>query len=222
MNSNDNRSPGELAHDYRGKGDPSGWFELVYAQTDTSGSGVPWAKMEPNPYLVSWLKENNINGTGKTALVVGCGLGDDAQALVEHGYDVTAFDISESAIEISRKRFPDSRANYLTADLFSPPDSWLGAFGFVFENITVQALPPELQEKAIDVIAQFAAPGGNVMSITTARHPAMSPAGPPWPISRDSLNRYLDQGLSLEFEHVITLNETPELWQIQTLYHRSL
>ena len=55
--------------------DPTAWFEPLYAAADATGRGVPWAKMEPNPYLIAWLDEKNANGAGKTALVVGCGLG---------------------------------------------------------------------------------------------------------------------------------------------------
>ena len=50
------------------------------------------------------------------ALIIGCGLGDDAEALAKLGFEVTAFDISTSAIAWCQQRFPDSTVNYLVAD----------------------------------------------------------------------------------------------------------
>ena len=56
---------------------------------------------------------NQSNGenlwNGKKALKIGCGLGDDAEYLTETGMEVTAFDISETAIRWCHERFPDSR-----------------------------------------------------------------------------------------------------------------
>ena len=49
------------------------------------------------PQMVEWIANRpEINGK---ALVVGCGLGDDAEWLEEIGFDVTAFDISKSSID---------------------------------------------------------------------------------------------------------------------------
>ena len=57
---------------------PSNWFEPLYAGSSTSGEGVPWANMETHPSFRSWLTRNPLQGDGKLALVVGCGMGDDA------------------------------------------------------------------------------------------------------------------------------------------------
>jgi hypothetical protein len=48
---------------------------------------IPWADLEPNPHLLSWLEANPTDGRGRRALKVGCGLGDDAEALAELGFD---------------------------------------------------------------------------------------------------------------------------------------
>ena len=58
------------------------WIEQLYAQVESSGlSADPWAGPEPNPNLVYCLDQGEVDGTGKSALVAGCGLGDDAEAL---------------------------------------------------------------------------------------------------------------------------------------------
>ena len=77
---------------------PSDWFEPLYAVSNTNGEGVPWASMETHPSFRKWLSHNPLEGGGKLALVVGCGMGDDAIELESLGFQVTAFDVSETAI----------------------------------------------------------------------------------------------------------------------------
>ena len=78
---------------------PNDWFETLYSESNDSGSGVPWANMAPHPIFKNWIDESSPLKTEKTALVIGCGLGDDAIELETKGFKVTAFDVSESAIE---------------------------------------------------------------------------------------------------------------------------
>jgi len=87
---------------------PSDWFEPLYAGSNTDGDGVPWANMETHPSFGRWLTQNPLAGDGKLALVVGCGMGDDAIELESLGFQVTAFDVSETAIKLCKERFPQS------------------------------------------------------------------------------------------------------------------
>ena len=92
------------------RGEPLAWFEELYSRADSADvSVVPWADLEPNPNLVQWLDREALEGAGRRALVVGCGLGDDAEELDRRGFAVTAFDISASAIELAMRRFPSTR-----------------------------------------------------------------------------------------------------------------
>src|SRR5207253_8218406 len=127
--------------------------EPLYAWADGDLSSIPWAAKGLNPNLVQWLDREHVNGDGRSALVIGCGLGDDAEELARRGFDVTAFDISPAAIEWCRKRFPDSRVDYQAADLFSPPETWRRGFDFVLESYTVQALPNDVRERALRAVA---------------------------------------------------------------------
>ena len=101
----------QLAQESLARGDPLGWFEQVYAQADGNEKNVPWADMTVNPRLASWLRRKNLSGAGRTALVVGCGLGDDAEKLASLGFSVVAFDVSATAIAWCRRRFPHSAVN---------------------------------------------------------------------------------------------------------------
>lgn len=120
---------------------PSGWFEPLYAEAQGDTAQVPWVKNQAHPYLQHWLQAYFPQTAGKSALVIGCGLGDDAELLASLGYQVTAFDISATAIAWCEKRFPESSVNYLVADLFNLDPNWQHKFDFVFECRNIQALP---------------------------------------------------------------------------------
>ena len=97
----------ELTLNFRKQDHPSGWFEGLYANANWDGSAVPWANLKPSPDLVDWLDRQRLDGQGQKALVIGCGLGDDAEELARRGFEVTAFDISPTAIEWCRRRLPN-------------------------------------------------------------------------------------------------------------------
>jgi 2-polyprenyl-3-methyl-5-hydroxy-6-metoxy-1,4-benzoquinol methylase len=101
----------EIAAEYAERGDSIGWFEALYKEAAGNTDVVPWADLEPNKFFKAWADKNGLIGNGKKALVVGCGLGDDAKYLHDVGFKVTAFDISPSAIEwaktaVRRSRYP--------------------------------------------------------------------------------------------------------------------
>ena len=178
---------------------PTGWFETLYSSASSDGSGVPWANMAVHPSFAQWLRQNPQDGTGKSALVVGCGMGDDAIALEELGFAVTAFDVSDTAIAYCRERFPQSRVNFLQADLLQDQPHWRHAFDFVLEIFTVQALPPKFEDQVIGAIAGFTAPGGRLVVIAeTSRHPRAFENGPPWLLTPGHVDAFAAQGLAVE------------------------
>src|ERR1700685_4501513 len=114
----------ELAAESLAKGDPTGWFEQLYREAAEGVSVVPWADLRPNPNLIEFWSRQQIptsgKSEGKTALKIGCGLGDDAEQLAAWGFETTAFDISASAIRACNQRFP-SRVSFHVADILHPP-----------------------------------------------------------------------------------------------------
>ena len=173
---------------------------------------VPWADLEPNPNLVQWLKQKNINGTGKTALKVGCGLGDDVEELAGYGFSVTGFDISTTAVGWCMHRFPESHASYIRADLFDPPANWIRGFDFILESYTLQVLPPHLRLAAMAMgkIAEFVAPGGTLLAIARGREPDDNPGRMPWPLTKQELLKFEQSGLKLlAFEDFFDAEDPP-------------
>jgi SAM-dependent methyltransferase len=178
-------SPGDqarrLAAESIAADDPTGWFERLYGSDLT----VPWHRGGPDPYLVRWATDRKLDGTGQTALVVGAGLGDDAEFVAGLGFDTVAFDVAPSAVEKARQRFPESAVRYEVADLLDLPAQW--RFDLVVENFTVQSLPVRLRERAIKAVAATVAPGGTLIVHATYRDPSVERPGPPWPLTRSDL-----------------------------------
>ena len=162
----------DLAREYVERNDPTGWFEPLYQAARANALTIPWADLRPNPNAFDWVRKTGLSGAGKTALKVGCGLGDDAEALAALGFAVTAFDVSATAVGWARERFPDSKVNYVVADVLSPPADWRAAFDFVLEAYTLQVLPADVRRRALENIAQFVAPGGALLLVCRAREPA--------------------------------------------------
>ncbi|MEQ1922353.1 MAG: class I SAM-dependent methyltransferase, partial [Pyrinomonadaceae bacterium] len=123
----------ELQAKFAARGDSLGWFEELYKESAGNNEQIPWADLEPNSYFRTWAESTGLKGDGRTALVVGCGLGDDAKYLHDLGFKVTAFDISPTAIEWAKKLYGEADIDFVAADLFAPPDEWADGFDFVLE-----------------------------------------------------------------------------------------
>ena len=209
----------EIAHKYLDSGDPLGWFEDLYSRAGEDTSIIPWADLEPNPNLVDWLNQHEAAASGR-AIKVGSGLGDDAEELTRWGFETTAFDISESAIASSRRRFPQSSVSYIVADLFSAPIEWEARFHFVMESYTLQVLPPNLRADAMRCIASFVAPGGTLLVIARGREPSDPEGRMPWPLTKDELSFLETQGFKeVSFEDYMD-SEDPPVRRFRATYRR--
>jgi 2-polyprenyl-3-methyl-5-hydroxy-6-metoxy-1,4-benzoquinol methylase len=175
---------------------PSSWFEVLYAESQGDATQVPWAKLTPHPYLQDWIITHHPTSDNSSALVIGCGLGDDAEALAKNQFLVTAFDISPTAVTWCQQRFPDSAVNYIVADLFAIPNQWLQAFDLVYECRNIQALPLNVRSQVIESIASMVADGGTLLIITGFRQTEAEPEGPPWFLSESELAHLKELGLT--------------------------
>lgn len=175
---------------------PSDWFETLYSGSNNSGEGVPWANMKPHPIFKKWIEDCSPLKYEKTALVVGCGLGDDAIELEGKGFKVTAFDVSKSAIELCRKRFPTSKVEFTTADLLEGVIKWHKKFDLVLEIFTIQALPPKYEDKLIKNISDFVSDKGQLIVITEVQSEKRTyENGPPWLLNNDYIKSFESNGL---------------------------
>ncbi|MCB0085548.1 MAG: class I SAM-dependent methyltransferase [Caldilineaceae bacterium] len=204
------------------RGDATGWFDEVYARANGDVRGVPWAHLKPRAAFAEWIQRHKVRGDGRRALVVGCGLGDDAQELAARGFAVTAFDVAPTAIAWCKERFPASPVNYVVADMFNPPPDWIDAFDFVLEIFTVQALPITLRPDAATAVARFVGPSGALLVICMGVSACVERTGPPWPLTRAETHLFQHNGLAeTNFEVFMGGNRAPVLrtaptqWRIE-------
>jgi ubiquinone/menaquinone biosynthesis C-methylase UbiE len=123
-------------------------------------------------------------------VVVGCGLGHDAEFVAGLGFDVVGFDISPAAISTARERYPDSPVRYVVADLLDLPEDWTRAFDLVVEIHSVQALPPALRERAASAVTNLVADGGTLVVVAAARDDSGPVSGPPWLLTGADMNLF--------------------------------
>jgi len=176
-------------------GDATGWFDDLYRDAAGDPGRIPWASQSVCPVVADYLAEHP--GPGR-AVVVGCGIGDDSEAVAAAGYDTIGFDVSAEAVEWCRRRFPRSTVDYRVADLLALPDDWLQRFELVVEVRTVQSLPPEIRPDVLAAVASLVAPGGRLLIVALARAEQVIPYGPPWAVSENELNLLVDSGLQVE------------------------
>jgi SAM-dependent methyltransferase len=177
-------------------GDPTAWFEQLYADAAQGHAIVPWDRRAPHPLLVEWVEQEPARSRSRT-LVVGSGMGEDAAFLAARGYRVIAFDISKSAIESARRRFPTSPVDFRVADLLNPPPEWRQHFDLVVETYTTQSLPVRLRPTVALHVGRFVAPGGMLVVLAVARDGDEPVDGPPWPLSRADIESFAVEGLEV-------------------------
>ncbi len=191
----------EIAANHLTRGEPLAWFEELYSAARVGEAEVPWADRRPNPHLVEWMEGRGADWGEGRALVVGCGLGDDAQFLSSKGLAVTAFDISPTAIGWCGERFADTRVDYRVANLLHAPGSWTGRYDLILESYTLQAMPEEVRRVAMTCIPPLLAPGGKMLLICRGREASDPAEEAPWPLTREEIYGFEEYGLTVrEFE----------------------
>ena len=182
----------KMVKTYQENNDPTGWFDSIYKSANGDHTKVFWADLEPSPYLVSWLEKNPIDKPSKRACVIGCGVGDDAEALSEFGFEVTAFDISVTAIELCKNRYKDTKVNYVVADLFDYPKEWFESFDVVYECNTIQVLPGDYRIKARIAMSSLICKDGYILVSCRSRNESEKENAIPLPLTKGEMDEFVN------------------------------
>jgi SAM-dependent methyltransferase len=179
-------------------GEPTRWFDELWSAGARDEVDVPWDRAEPHPLLARHVDALG-DGAGRAAVVVGAGLGADAELLADRGWRTVAFDVAPAAVRLARDRHPGSSVDYQVADLLALPDDLVGAFDLAVEIYTVQALPRSLRAAAIAGVRRLVAPGGELLVVQVVRDAATDPSvGPPWWFDREEITAFAGDGLTLD------------------------
>ncbi|KNX36935.1 class I SAM-dependent methyltransferase [Luteipulveratus halotolerans] len=197
----------EWAREAVAAGEPTAWFDRLYEAGRSGEVTMPWDHDDPHPVLAAWSSGRAAPAAGATAVVIGCGLGADAEHLARLGYATTAFDLSEAAVAEARARHVSSSVDYVVADLLDPPAGWQHGFDLVVEIYTVQAVPRSMRTAMTRAVTELIAPDGTLLAVQAVLAEGDDPdEGPPWPLTRQEVEAFADadglhlQGLS-EGEH---------------------
>jgi len=177
------------------------FFDGLYVAAGGGGEPLPWDRGgAPQQLLADWAADRGLRGaggTGKRAVVVGCGLGGDAEFLARLGFAVVGFDFSAPAIEAARALNPTSTVDYEVADLLALPEGWLAGFDLVVESLTVQSLPRSIRPRVIAAVRSLAAPGGTVLVISSQQGVRTETEIGPWPLSRADVDSFAGDDFEL-------------------------
>jgi len=126
---------------------------------------IPWNTDEPPGALVELLDKGSIQPC--KAVEFGCGLGNSALYLSSKGFNVTAVDISPTAIGIAREnaRKKDLQCNFIAADVLGDLKEIEGTFDFGYDWELLHHIFPEERKKYVDNIFRMLNPGGSYLSL---------------------------------------------------------
>jgi 2-polyprenyl-3-methyl-5-hydroxy-6-metoxy-1,4-benzoquinol methylase len=210
----------QLANKYVSKGEPLSWFEILYESGKSDLSLIPWADLKPNPNLIEFINKNKTVISFGSCVVVGCGLGDDAEYLSTIGFKVDSFDISSTSIEICKERFPKSNVKYFVDDITCLKTK--EQYDFVFEAYTLQVLPLDLREKAIRLLPSLIKTNGQLLLISRARAKNENEGNMPWPLTLEELEILKNKLNYISFEDYWDTNEDPKIRRFRALYKNTM
>ncbi|MFE1550349.1 class I SAM-dependent methyltransferase [Streptomyces sp. NPDC058718] len=137
----------------------AGWWDGFYADRDKP---VPFFVAKPDENLVSYVEQGLLPVRGR-ALDLGCGPGRNALHLASLGFDVTAIDLSPTAIAWAEERAREAGAEnvrFVCGDAFSSP-ALDGPYDLVYDSGCFHHLPPHRRVSYLALLDRVLAPGGH-------------------------------------------------------------
>lgn len=154
---------------------------------------TPWDSGRPCSELVRLLEDEVISPC--KALDLGCGTGTNAIYLAQMGFDVTAVDISQVAIEMAREKADAASVSVLFMMVKLPTPFLPGkVFDFVFDRGCFHALKNDERSQYAEMLKEVTVEDSLFLLLTGNTKEPRNP-GPPTMTEdeiRESFSRFLD------------------------------
>jgi SAM-dependent methyltransferase len=137
---------------------PGADWEDIYRQNRPED--LPWFTTRLDPDVEQALKTFRITPKGGPVLDLGTGPGTAAIEFARRGFQVTALDVSETAIKGARQRAGDlgTKIEWVVSDVFAK--SWDARFQLIHDRGLYHSLGAPLRNRYADVVSSFLRPGG--------------------------------------------------------------
>lgn len=155
-----------------------------------------WDLKTPTPAFIDLLSCEYF-ADRRRMLVVGCGYGYDAIEGAKKGFDVTALDFSETAIDFARELTQKEKVNvnFLVEDLFNLSDKYSNAFEIIFDYVTYCAIDPKRRKEYSEKISELLVPDGIFAIILFPIEKRIG--GPPFEVDVDEATELFSEKLEL-------------------------
>jgi SAM-dependent methyltransferase len=126
---------------------------------------IPWNFKTPPDVLENLVRTGKI--TPCKTIDLGCGTGNYAIYLASEGFDVTAVDISSSAIKIAKNNASQKGidCNFIVADILGDLKQIQSTFNFAYDWELLHHIFPSDREKYIRNVYRLLNPGGQYLSV---------------------------------------------------------
>jgi SAM-dependent methyltransferase len=180
-------------------------WDAKYSERD----GTMWSG-RPNGRLVTEVADL----TPGRALDVGCGEGADAIWLVQHGWTVSAIDVSDVAVRRAREaaELDGSGVGWVCGDALQAP---FGSCSFDLVSMQYPALPKAAGEAAVGTLLDTVRPGGFLLAVyhdlddEHREHMKSKGIDPADYVGVDDLGSLLDDDFTVELHAVVPRIDPP-------------
>lgn len=141
-------------------------FDALY-RGESPGEGLPpvptppWDTKAPKENVIAWAASGWVHGD---VLDIGCGLGDNAIYLAQHGFHVTGLDISPTALHTAEQRARDAGVDVTFAVADSTKlDGYSDAFDTVVDSGMFHCLDDDGKRSYADAVHRVTRPGATLL-----------------------------------------------------------
>jgi SAM-dependent methyltransferase len=135
------------------------FWDQIYAR-----GRAGWDLGRPTPVFHRLLHDGDLS-PGRI-MVLGAGNGHDARLFARHGFEVTAVDFAQEAVEAMRSQMEANAPHeVIRADIFHLPERFDEVFDFVLEYTFYCAIDPSRRDQYAGRVTRLLKPGGKLIAL---------------------------------------------------------